>query len=189
MSFVKLNNLAAQLIALAGFVLLLTTTNVAAQSDDGLEYKIKTAYLYNFTKFIEWPANNRSSFNLCVIGNTQLKPFLGSLENKTALDKPIKVHYFDSPQQISECDIAYFEQLGSLSPNGMKEMFRAPQLNKALTVGSPEHFAESGGMIGFVLSQEKLKLHINLQAIKQQGLSISAKLIEVATLVRGGDDE
>jgi uncharacterized protein DUF4154 len=41
-------------------------------------------------------------------------------------------------------------------------------------------------MIGFVLEEEKVKLHINLKALKQGGLGISAKLIEVSTLV--GED-
>jgi len=62
-------------------------------------------------------------------------------------------------------------------------------LKKSLTVSSEPFFAESGGMIGFALDDGKVKLHINLKALKQSGFSVSAKLIEVATLVEGGEHE
>lgn len=187
--FVKLNHLYTQLTILTGLVVLLVSPICRAQSDENLEYKIKTAYLYNFTKFIEWPAKSSATFNICIMGNTPLKAFLPSLEAKSALDKPIRIHYYDSVQQASNCDIAYFEQVSLQPGSNLTELLQAPQLNGAVTVGSQDRFAESGGMIGFSLVQEKLKLRINLQAFKRQELNISAKLIEVATLVRGGDNE
>lgn len=174
---------------LTGLVVWLASSVCRAQSDDNLEHKIKTAYLYNFTKFIEWPAKSSATFNICIIGNTPLRAFLPSLEAKSALDKPIRIHYFDAVQQASNCDIAYFEQINPPPGISLNDLLQAPQLNGALTVGSQDRFAESGGMIGFSLIQEKLKLRINLQAFKRQELNVSAKLIEVATLVRGGDNE
>ena len=44
-------------------------------------------------------------------------------------------------------------------------------------------------MIGFVVENEKVKLHINLNALRKNGLGVSAKLIEVATLVEGDEHE
>lgn len=185
LSFAKLNNLSAHLLMLAGGLLLFVTHTSSAQSDENLENKIKTAYLYNFTKFIEWPEKPGTTFNLCVIGATPLKPILASLENKSVLDKPIRIHYYDSVHQLSNCHIAYFEN----SAASTSELLQVEQLSNTLTVSSQDRFAESGGMIGFVLEQEKIKLHINIQAIKQKTLLISAKLLEVAILVKVNGDE
>jgi len=153
-----------------------------ALGSDNLEYKIKAAYLYNFTKFISWPPKNTATFNICIVGSGS-DPFNGlldSLETKTALDKPIRVFRYSDVKQTIDCHIVYFD----LSfPN------TAAIASGSLSVSSLPHFAESGGMIGFVLEDEKIKLHINLKALKQNGLGISAKLIEVATLVEGDGHE
>jgi hypothetical protein len=189
LSFVKPNALPARAIALAGCLLLLALNSGVAQGEDNIEFKIKTAYLYNFTKFIAWPEKISSTFDLCIIGDSPIKSMLASLENKTVLDKPIRIRYFDSVNQIADCHIAYFERVEPPDGVTMNTILLASQLNKTLTVSSQDRFAEQGGMIGFVLEDEKLKLHINLPAIKRQGLNISAKLIEVASQVKGAEDE
>jgi hypothetical protein len=56
-------------------------------------------------------------------------------------------------------------------------------------VGESEQFIEQGGMIGFVNKQGKIKLQINLKTIKQSGLKVSAKLLEVAELVKGDNND
>lgn len=154
-----------------------------ALGSDNLEYKIKAAYLYNFTKFISWPPKNTPTFNICIVGSGS-DPFNGlldSLETKTAQDKPIRVFRYSDAKQTIDCHIVYFDS--SFPSTGAAIAFGS------LSVSSLPNFAESGGMIGFVLEEEKIKLHINLKALKQNGLGISAKLIEVATLVEGDGHE
>lgn len=184
MLFAQPTALLARLLMFSGFVLLFGSRSSLAQSEDNLEYKIKTAYLYNFTKFIEWPDKHSATFNLCIIGSSPIKAVIPSLEGKTAFDKPISIRYFDTVKQVADCHIAYFEQLDSADSAVLNT-----QLKNTLTVSSQELFAEHGGMIGFALEQEKLRLHINVQAIKRQGLTISAKLIEVAVQAKGANDE
>ncbi|MGR8930403.1 MAG: YfiR family protein [Gammaproteobacteria bacterium] len=168
----------AKLIAtIARLVCLLVVVVGTSQADDSLEYKIKAAYLYNFTKFITWPEKDSATFNLCIIRDDPFQNLLDSLENKTALDKPIRVFRYTDIGQAKDCHIIYIDR-ERLALSG-------PQTTGSLTVSSRPDFAESGGMIGFVLEDEKVKLHINLKALKQSGLGISAKLIEVATLIEG----
>lgn len=160
-------------------LLLLPQYPIFAQEGDSMEHKIKAAYLYNFTKFINWPEDSSPSFNLCVVGETPLLPILTNLESKTALDKPIRIVAVDNIKQLNHCHIAYFEHLAKTEDG----VFHSAYLAKTLTVGSQTEFTKQGGMIGFVLENEKIKLFVNLKALKQQGLTMSAKLIEVATLV------
>ena len=165
-------------------LLLIFSGRCSAQAEENIEYKIKAAYLYNFTKFITWPEKASPTFNLCVIGNSPVKQVLSNLEGKTALDKPIRIQLLENSKQGTDCHIAYFEQIdaANLAPT-------VPALQKTLIVSSQPLFAENGGMIGFVLEDEKIKLHINLKALKLQGFGISAKLIEVATLVGDANNE
>lgn len=176
--------------ALVKWLLLCCCVSHPSHADDNdMEYKIKAAYLYNFTKFITWPEKASLTFNICIIGTDPFGVLLSPLESKTVLDKPIRLFKFDTAKQAKDCDIVYFDNTDQRADLAVPGVLLIGSLKKALTVSSQPFFAESGGMIGFVLDDEKVKLHINLKALKQSGLSISAKLIEVATLVEGGEHE
>ncbi len=175
--------------AVGRIVLLISLTTVVVQAEESLEYKIKAAYLYNFTKFITWPPIQNESFNICLIGNDPFSGLLDNLETKTAQDKPIRIFRYDTIKQANHCQILYFDTPNSNLNVAVANALLVGNLSEKLTVGSQPFFAESGGMIGFALEQEKVKLHINLKALKQSGLSISAKLIEVSTIVEEDEHE
>lgn len=175
---------------LAKWVFLCWSIGQQALADElNLEYKVKAAYLYNFTKFITWPEKTTPTFNICIIGSDPFGDLLTPLENKTVQDKPIRLHRLDAPKQAKDCDIVYFDNPEQRADLTLPGVLLVGSLRKSLTVSSEPFFAESGGMIGFSLDDGKVKLHINLKALKQNGLSVSAKLIEVATLVEGGEHE
>lgn len=166
--------------------LLISLTTSSACAEESLEYKIKAAYLYNFTKFISWPETPAATFNICVVGVDPFKDLLSGLDTKNVQGKPIRVLVYSSLSQVKDCQIVYFDNTDALPNIVLPHALLVGNLNNSLTVSSQPFFAESGGMIGFVLEEEKVKLHINLKALKQSGLGISAKLIEVSTLV--GED-
>lgn len=175
------------LVTVARLFLLITLTVGMAQAEENLEYKIKAAYLYNFTKFITWPDLQGTTFNICLVGGDPFQELLDNLEAKTVQDKPIRIFRYDTIKQAKNCQIVYLDnpdtRVNAASPNTLL----VGNLSDSLTVSSQPFFAESGGMIGFVLEQEKVRLHVNLKVLKQSGLGISAKLIEVSTIV--GEDE
>jgi len=146
-----------------------------AQGDAELEYKIKAAYLYNFTKFIQWPPKNSSVFTICIVGDDLFAGLIDELETRQAFGKPIQIQRNMASRSVDGCDMAYV---------GRKEALPKSGLHGVLTVGSDAGFVEAGGMIGFVVEDHKIKLHINLSAIRHSGLDISAKLLEVATVIR-----
>lgn len=174
------------LVAVTRFALLIGLSIGMARAEENLEYKIKAAYLYNFTKFITWPTLQDTSFNICLVGTDPFQNLLDSLETKTVQAKPIRIVRYDNVRQIKNCQIVYFDNADIHTNIALPNTLMVGNLTGSLTVSSQPFFAESGGMIGFVLEQEKIKLHINLQALKNSGLGISAKLIEVSTVV--GED-
>jgi hypothetical protein len=163
--------------------------NTSHADEHNLEYKVKAAYLYNFTKFITWPQKDNPTFNICIIGNNPFGDLLKTLETKTVSDKPIRLQYLETGKQAKDCQMVYVEKTEQRNELALSGVLVVGSLSKALTVSSQPFFAENGGMIGFVLDDEKVRLHINLKALKQSGLSISAKLIEVSTLVEGSEHE
>jgi YfiR/HmsC-like len=156
-------------------------------ADEGdLEYKIKTAYLYNFTKFITWPEIKSPSFNICLLGTDPFGPVIHPIEKKSAFSLPIKVFRLPETGDLNinqVCQIVYLYKNNN-SKLVFEKLKGTPQQLGTLVVGEGEDFTEEGGMIGFVNRDGKIRLKINLVPVKLTGLKISAKLLEVAEVIR-----
>ncbi len=164
-------------------------STLASANQPALEYKVKAAYLYNFTKFIKWPERQTETFNLCILQPDPFGSLLEPLEQRTALDKPIKLVKLSSIQEAGQCHILYIGdesrlrsvRLGTVLPG----VLTISSLDDTVMAEKQPFFTGNGGMIGFVIRDGKVKLQINLIALRKNGLKISAKLMEVAELVEG----
>jgi len=153
--------------------------------DSSVEYKIKAGYLYNFTKFITWPEDKAGTFNLCIAGDDPFGALIDPIEQRLVVRRPIKLFRFASLTGIDKkihCHILYVS-------SSNKESLAVRSFDNTLVVGESGNFIDSGGMIGFINNQGKIKLQINLKAIKQGDLKISAKLLEVAVVVKGDNHD
>ncbi|MGZ5006388.1 MAG: YfiR family protein [Methylobacter sp.] len=163
-----------------GVTLLFSCHAVAAD----VEYKVKAAYLYNFTKFITWPEDNNETFNLCIIGDDPFGGLIDSIEQRSVFGRPIKLFRFNALGKEQHCHILFISS--SIKDNLLlKSMLAAGGVESTLTVGESAEFAAQGGMIGFINRDGKIKLQINQRMLQQSDLKISAKLLEVAELVEG----
>ena len=165
---------------LLGLALLLFAHSLFAAAS--VEHKIKAAYLYNFTKFVTWPEHQSETFNLCILGKDPFGSLLNSLESKTALGLPIKLIRLQRFDASKHCHILF---LGSATRNDTRQLIVSSGI---LTVSEKNNFAKHEGMIGFVIKEGKVKLQININRLKQSGLEVSAKLLEIAEIVEGNGD-
>jgi hypothetical protein len=153
--------------------------------DSSVEYKIKAGYLYNFTKFIAWPADNEATFNLCIMGADPFGELIDPIEQRTVIGRPIKLFRVDSLKSTEKhphCHILFVSASNEDTPFSR-------DVNNTLLVGEGEGFIAKGGMIGFVNKEGKIKLQINQKTIRESGLKVSAKLLEVADVVKGDNND
>ena len=169
-------------------IVLLFSQHVCAENVD-VEYKVKAGYLYNFTKFITWPEDNKDkTFNLCIIGEDPFGDLIEPIEQRSAFGRPIKLFKFNRTNKEQRCHILFISS--SIKDNALfKGLLAAYDDDDTLTVGESDGFAAQGGMIGFVNRQGKIKLQINLKALQQSHIKISAKLLEVAELVEAENND
>lgn len=142
-------------------------------------HKIKAGYLYNFTKFITWSIPITTSFNVCVLRDSEFAEILKPIEQHQVLTKPIKIYQYDSIHQISKnihCHILFIN-------DSITELPANYDISDTLIVGDDTNFITRGGMISFVIVDDRVKLQINPDAIKASSLKVSAKLLEVAYIV------
>lgn len=156
-----------------------------AQTPTAGEYQVKAAFLYNFAKFVEWPPSSFSdasaSLQICVFGRN---PFGDALRNITS-EKTVNGHKLEI-REVSDlgharsCHILF---IASPTEARMKETVEALRGAVVLTVGDSKGFTGQGGMINFVLENDRVQFEVNRKAAKQAGLKISSKLLSVAKLV------
>ncbi|MCX6554668.1 MAG: YfiR family protein [Candidatus Aminicenantes bacterium] len=154
-----------------------------------LEAQVKAAYIYNFTKFIYWDkgANEAqtSPINIFVLGTDPIGGLLEDFSKKQTSSHPIIVNKIDAETKIfSSCQLFFIAQS---EKQQLPSVLRQLHGTNVLTVSDISGFAHQGGMIGFVIEDGKVKIEINLQAVNNAGLKISAKLLEIAKIVSSED--
>jgi len=164
---------------------LLLSAPVAGTADDAqqTEYRIKTAFLYNFSRFVSWPEaalQNRSEFSLCTLGSTPFGEQLDTLTGKMVHGKALVVKRFDRPADTLDCQLVFIGQ--SDEPD---EALWILKERPVLTVSDAAAFTEKGGMIQFRVIDNKIRFRINVDAARAAGLTISSKLLSLAISVTG----
>lgn len=148
-----------------------------AAEDSELEAKVKAAYLFHLTKFVDWPALPPDAVRICVINADVVGGMLGELSNRQVHERPLKVE-IDSADP-TRCQILFIGRGDRRS----SEILGRVRGSSVLTVSDREDFARQGGIVGFYSDAGKLKLEINPEAARAANLRISAKLLELSRKV------
>ena len=169
-------------LGLALLVLAPARAQVAAS-----EYEVKAAFLYNFTKFVEWPESafrdEIDPFWICVVGDDPFgKSLRAVVEGQEVEGRQIKLRPMNDLQDPTGCHLLF---LGRTERQRTADVLAAAREGNVLTVGEAEGFLEQGGVIQFTLDNGKVRFDINPGAAERVGLKISSKLLRLATL-RGG---
>ena len=160
-------------------VLLCAGSTVTSAQDAALEYRVKAAYLFNFTKFIEWPngafVGGRSfSFSICVAGRNPFGPVLNTtLVGETAAGLPLAARVVNAGGAAG-CHVLFV-------PAGVPAAtyLRAVDTLPVLTVGESPDFLAQGGIINFVLDGGRVRFEINQTAAERAQLRISSRLLQL----------
>jgi hypothetical protein len=175
-----------QFLAFASlFVVMAVLLPRAAAQTTVKEHQLKAAFLYNFTKFIDWPTNAfaavDSPFVIGVAGET---PSLTGLE-QIARDHTVNGRKLEV-RRISLRDVSRVHVLfvPSSAASSCGEWLAAAAGGPRLTVGECDAFAQNGGMIHLLLEGERIGFEINVDEMNAAGLKASAQLQRLAKKIR-----
>jgi len=149
------------------------------------EYEIKAAFIYNFAKFTDWPDgtftdDTNATITLCVICQDSFDDIVDSLRGKIVKNKKLVVKQCKQVQNIDECQIIFIRSSDSIK---WRQTLETVENRKVLTIGEMEGFAQFGGMINFIIVNNKVRFEINIDAAKRAGLKLSSKLLKLANIV------
>jgi hypothetical protein len=158
-------------------------------SSDSSEYLIKAGFIYNFAKFVEWPATAFAQPDSpIVIGILGTDPF-GNLIDRIVENKKIGARGFvvkrlkwgADLKELRECKILF---VGDSGKAHVDELVQIVKTLPILTVGETPGFAERGGVIRFVLEDNRVRFEINVEAARQADLTISSRLLTLARIIQ-----
>ncbi|MEO6994540.1 MAG: YfiR family protein [Lacunisphaera sp.] len=154
-------------------------------SKEGAEYEVKAVFLLNFTRFVEWPADEAKATQPFVIAVLGEDPFGSQLNEAVRGEKfgnrPIEIKRIATAEDAASCGALFIAR--SEEPH-LKNILRKFAGRPILTVSDIPDFAESGGMVEFVTEDSKIHFHINIDAAKAANLAVSAKLLRPAVIVK-----
>jgi hypothetical protein len=170
----------------AFIVVLVSATMVLGQTID--EYEVKAAFLYNFTKFVEWTnVPGTDTFNICIFGDD---PFGGSLDRlvkgKTAYNLKIQVRRIKEAAEARQCQIVFVRREEDAKAARLIEAVRGMPV---LTVSEYRKFVTMGGIIFFSTKEGRVSIGINAQPAESAGLKISAKLLNISKIGKDESEE
>lgn len=165
-------------------LLAINNLSVSAQTQPSREYQLKAAFLFNFTRFVEWPKSSLPTDDVpLVIGILGSNPFGYFLEEIVAGEKvnghPVVIHQYKSTEEIKACHILFI----NISETKKQEQAISDlKTRNILIVSDDKYFLDNGGMIRLFTKNNKIKIEVNLEASKAANLIISAKLLRLAEI-------
>lgn len=154
-----------------------------ARTADDVEYPIKAALLYRFAQFTEWPASalaGHDQLTLCVLGEDPFGGLLDGIAGNSVQQRKLAVQRIADPQQLNQCHIVF---VGATKPDTLSHAIKRSRQLNVLTVADAKGFAAAGGMIQFVIVDNRVQFEINSAAADKAGLKLSSHLLKLARVL------
>jgi hypothetical protein len=151
------------------------------------EYSVKLAFLFNFGRFVSWPAEAFSQVDApFVLGILGPDPFGGGLERIAAARKlqgrNIVVRHFAVASEYQPCQMLFVTAVVAAADRD--EVLRKTATAAVLIVGEADGFAARGAGINLYREQENVRFELNLDALRGHKLQADAKLLSLARMVK-----
>jgi hypothetical protein len=154
-------------------------------ADAPTENQVQAVFLYNFSHFVEWPAQAFTApSDPFVIGILGTDPFGARLDeairNEQVNGHPLMVRRFHSIAEVNNCQILFVDRSET---ERLGQILSALDHRSTLTVSQADGAAQRGVMIQFATENNRIRLRINVESARASGLTISSKLLRPAEIV------
>ena len=153
----------------------------SARADDLPEYRLKAAFVYNFLVFTEWPADVGGTLNLCIVGNDPFGKEIDGLQGKAAAGRTIALHRRASGEPLRDCQAVF---IAAPAGDKLSRLVEGLKGHPVLTMADSAGAMQQGVALNMVVVQSKVAFEVNLQAARSARLTLSSKLLRLATEVQ-----
>lgn len=149
------------------------------------EYQVKAVFLFNFARFVEWPAMTfvgaNAPFALCVYGDDPFGVDLDAVvRGETAVGRPMEVRRLADLRDLAQCQIVF---IAGSADRELESVVTTLNRRATLTVSDIDGAARRGAMVGMMTVNGKIRLRINIEAVRAAHLTVSSNLLRAAEVV------
>lgn len=156
------------------------------------EYEIKAAMLANVFRLVDWPPGRSGDasapFVVGIVSSDEMESALSHTvaklgASKTASGQPVSIRRISGTEGIDQCHVIF---IGGSDRKRVQAVLQAAGSQPVLTVGESDKFTDSGGIVSLVVKDDRVQVEVNLAAARSAGLSISSRLLRIASIRGGG---
>jgi uncharacterized protein DUF4154 len=175
---------AIRLLVSIALALALLRQDVYSQPSGPSQVDVEAVYLFNFAKFVRWPAGHDGEpLIICIAGE---KAHVESATRVVAGERigthPLAVRSVQHSEEVTDCNILF---VGTSAKSRLEGLLNAAAREPMLTVSDLPGFLELGGMINLLVLNNRVRFAVNMGAVEKSGLSLSSELLKVAVNVQG----
>jgi hypothetical protein len=167
-------------------VALVGVAGVHVYAQDVTEVSLKGAFIFNFARFTEWPAESLPSstaVSACVVGDRAVGEALTrSVSTQRLNGRSIVVSILEPSTPLPSCHFLY---VSGVARARMAEIVWALHESPVLTVSDDDAFIKAGGIVQVFIENGKMRFRINPKSAKRARLQLSSRLLALADLVEG----
>lgn len=164
------------LVFLCG-LLLIQISGAYAQSELSKETKLKAAYLFNFTKYIEWPSEAFSdkvqAVNICIHENLEMVDFMRALVDKRKVGKNQRLVKIWDFRDVKSCHLSFIQEERD-APH--------PKIDASLVVADLDFENGLSPAMRFYQQNGKLRFEIFMDEMEKQHVTVSSELLKLARI-------
>jgi len=174
----------ARILALVALCIAFAPVSTAS-ANTSPEYQVKTAYLYNFAKFIQWPegtfTDTTESIVIGIVGKDPFGPSLDeAIHQRRAQGRLLRIERYSDLANIGDCHLLFVSRSEAKKQS---ELLTALADSNLVTIGESPNFIKEGGQIRFFVSKNQtIKIEINPDAARQAGIFISSRILKIARI-------
>ena len=149
------------------------------------EYQVKAVFLFNFARFVDWPAmtyvSANAPFAVCVYGDDPFGADLDAVVRGETVDgRPMVVKRLREARDLAQCQIVY---IAGSADRELESIVAALDRRATLTVSDLEGAAQRGAMVRMLTVNGRIRLRVNVDAVRAAHLTMSSNLLRSAEIV------
>ena len=171
-------------LAVAFLIAFVARPQPANAQVESLEHEIKAAFLYNFVKFVEWPASSfprpDAAVTICLMGPDPFGATLDDLiENEQVQGRPLAIRRLGRTDATAGCHVLF---VAPAERGTFEAILRTVDTGRVLTVSDEMEFLAAGGHISFFMESNRVRFAVNAPVVRQAEFQINSRLMRLARI-------
>jgi len=144
-------------------------------------YEVYSMMVFNFIKYVQWPADNNKEFVIGVVGNNEIYNTLTTwYGGKPKGAKTYVIKKFKNASEVTDCQVIFIDNSKSNEFDAINALVAG---KGTLVVTSKNGLGLKGSCINFKTVDDKLRIELNLRAIEASNLKVAGALTSMAILI------